>query len=62
MRIQEKAGVAVASCLDSKKFDKKTSHRMFEHVHGVLNVDKIKNQLHSSHVNCETNLLSLITS
>ena len=33
---------------------------MFEHMHGVLNVDKRKNELHSSRVNCETNLSSLI--
>jgi len=29
-------------------------------MHGVLNVDKIKYQLQSSHVNYEMNLLSLI--
>ena len=33
---------------------------MFGRMHEVLNVEK-KNQLHSLHVNCETNLLSLIT-
>ena len=32
---------------------------MFGHMHGALNVDK-KNQLHSSRVNCEMNLLRLI--
>jgi hypothetical protein len=30
-------------------------------MHGVLNVDEIKNQLHSLVVLCETNLLSLIS-
>ena len=35
------------------------SHQMFGHMYVVLNVGK--NQLHSLHVNCETNLLSLIT-
>ncbi len=33
---------------------------MFGHMYEALNVDK-KNQLHSLHVNCEMNLLSLIT-
>jgi len=37
-----------------------TSNQIFEHMHGTLNVDE-KNQLHNLHVNCETNLLSLIT-
>jgi hypothetical protein len=31
------------------------------HIYGVLNVDEIKNQLHSFIVLCETNILSLIT-
>ena len=30
------------------------------YIHGVLNLDKIKNELHSLLVNYETNLMSLI--
>jgi hypothetical protein len=33
----------------------------YRHIYGVLNVDEIKNQLHSFIVLCETNILSLIT-
>ena len=33
---------------------------MFRYMHGVLNVDKKKSQLHSLHKNCETDLLCLI--
>ena len=33
---------------------------MFGHMHEALNVNE-KNQLHSLYVNCETNLLNLIT-
>ena len=35
---------------------------MFGHIYELLKVDKIKNQLHSSRVNCKTNLLNLIAS
>ena len=34
---------------------------MFGHMHGVLNVDE-KNHFHKLSVNCETNLMSLISS
>jgi len=30
------------------------------YMHEVLNLDEIKNKLHSSLVNCETNLMSLV--
>ena len=40
----------------------KISHRMFGHIHGVLNVDKRKKTIAQSRVNCETNLLNLIVS
>lgn len=49
----------VRPCLD-KKIWPKMSYYMWEYIHGVLNVGK--NQLQSLHVNCEKNLLSLITS
>jgi hypothetical protein len=34
-------------CLDKKNWQK-TSYQIFGHMHGVLNVDKIKKQLHGS--------------
>ena len=37
------------------KLPKISSHQIFERMHGVLNVDE-KKQLHSLHVNYETNL------
>ncbi len=43
-----------------KNFPLHLSHRIFRHMHGALNVDKKKNQLHSLAINRETNLLSLI--
>jgi hypothetical protein len=47
-------------CLVPFKLQTFPSHQMFGHMHEALNIDE-KNQLHSLHVNCETNLLSLIT-
>jgi len=44
-----------------KNFQDSPSHRIFGRMHGVLNIDKNKNQLHSLHVICEMILLSLIT-
>jgi hypothetical protein len=46
-------------CLDPKNFWQKILHQMFGHMHRALNVEK--NQLYSLHVNCKTDLLSLIT-
>ena len=42
------------------KLSKIPSHQLVRHMHGALNIDE-KNQLHGLHVNCETNLLNLIT-
>ena len=39
--------------------NKKTSHRIFRHIHGVLNEVCLQNFLHEWAVNCETNLMSL---
>ena len=47
-------------CLVPFKLPKIPSHQMFGYMHRALIVDE-KNQLHSLHVNYETNLLSLIT-
>ena len=49
-------------CLDSNFFWSKMLRPTFGQMYGVLNGDKIKNQLHNSCVNCEINLLSLIAS
>ena len=48
-------------CLVSKKFQNFSSHRIFGHIHGALNVILKNNQLHSLTVNDEMNLLSLIS-
>ena len=37
----------------------KLSHRIFFYMHEVLNLDEIKNKLHSLFINYETNLMSL---
>ena len=52
--------VAQRPCLVPKIKFFHPSHRIFRHIHGVLDIDKNKNQLHSLRVNYETNLLSLI--
>ena len=39
---------------------KKTSHRMFRHMHGVLNEAYLQNFLHRWAVNRETNLMSIL--
>ena len=39
---------------------KKPSHRIFRHMHGVLNEDYLQNFLHRWTVNRETNLMSLL--
>ena len=39
---------------------KKTSYRMFQHIHGVLNEVYLQNFLHGWAVNRETNLMSLL--
>ena len=41
---------------------KKMSHRIFRHMHGVLNEVYLKNFLHGWAVNRETNLMSLFNS
>ena len=41
---------------------KKTSHRIFGHMHGVLNEVYLQNFLHGWVVNRETNLMSLTNS
>ena len=43
-------------------FQDSTSHQIFGHMYGALNVVKENNQLHSLTVNDEINLLSLINS
>jgi hypothetical protein len=59
--ISMKNGKSLGQCLVSFKLSKIPSHQIFRHIYGALNVDKKKNQLHSLHVNCKTNLLGLIT-
>ena len=49
------------SCLVRKIFQDSPSHRILWYMHGALNIHKNKNYLHSSSVNREMNLLSLIT-
>ena len=44
----------------SKIFTKKTSHRIFGHMHRVLNEVYLQNFLHGWVVNRETNLMSLL--
>ena len=48
-------------CLVSKNFQDSPSHRIFEYIHGALNVVLKNNQLHSIAVNDEINFLSLIS-
>ena len=50
--------VLVAVCISRKR--KITSHRMFRHMHGVLNEVYLQNFLHGWAVNRETNLMSLL--
>ena len=38
----------------------KLSHQKESYIHRVLNLDGIKNELHSLLVNCEANLMSII--
>ena len=45
----------------AKFFLDSQSHQIFRHMHGVLNIDENKNQLHSSIEIDETNLLSLVS-
>ena len=47
-------------CLVAKFKILNLSHQRESYMHGVLNLDKIKNKLHSFLVNCETNIKSLI--
>jgi hypothetical protein len=44
-----------------KNLQDSPSHRIFGRMHGVLNIGKKNNQLHSLSVNVETNLLSLVS-
>ena len=46
-----------SSCLVAKF---KIPKKKFQHLHGELNLDEIKNALHSLPVNRETNLMNLI--
>jgi len=47
-------------CLDPKFLHPKTSHRMFGHMHGVLNEVYLQKFLYGWAVNRETNLMSLL--
>jgi hypothetical protein len=70
-RQRQRAAMALfrsQACLDTKYFPKfYYAKRRFpvtskyRHIHGVLNIDKIKKKLHSFVVLCETNVLSLIS-
>jgi len=51
----------VRPCLVRKNFQDSPSHRILRHMHGALNIHENKNYLHSSCVNREMNLLSLVT-
>jgi hypothetical protein len=44
-----------------KIFQDSSSHRIFRHMHGVLNIDENKNELYSLVKIYETNLLSLVS-
>ena len=48
-------------CLVSKKIQDSSSHRIFGHMYGALNVVYKNNQMHNLAVNDEMNLLSLIS-
>ena len=48
-------------CLVRKIFQDSPSHRILRYMHGALNIHENKNYLHSSSVNREMNLLSLVT-
>jgi len=48
-------------CLVRKIFQDSPSHQILRHMHGALNINENKNYLHSSSVNREMNLLSLVT-
>ena len=52
----------IKAMFSSQKFPRFLSHRIFGHIHGVLNVILKNNQLYSLAVNGEMNLLSLISS
>ena len=47
-------------CIRQNFYNKKTSHQMFRHMHGVLNEIYLQNFLHEWAVNRETNLMSLL--
>ena len=47
-------------CLNPKNLHQKTSHRMFGHMHEVLNRIYLQNFLHEWVVNREMNLISLL--
>ena len=49
-------------CLVLKNFQDFPSHRIFGHMHEVLNIVLKNNQMHSLVANDEMNLLSLISS
>ena len=55
------AKLRIRPCLVFKKFQDFPSHRIFEHIHEVLNIVLKNNQLYSLAVNDEMNLLSLIS-
>jgi hypothetical protein len=50
---------SIEKCIVEKKRFSVTSN--LRYIHGILNVDKIKNYLHSLVILCETNVVSLIS-
>ena len=60
LRFFSKCSGKIWPCLDPKFLHPKTSHRIFGHMHRVLNEVYLQNFLYGWAVNRETNLMSLL--